>query len=128
MNESLLLNSKQARYAVVPDLGLSQYFATIAHLPFKERLSRSRTDLPCKDKTQSPLKLSREEVQAKYAPVPDPNWTPEIADEFFARLPKATYRQAVTPNVEKEMLIREFATNSLDAKRTSTNYISTVVV
>ncbi|NMM09971.1 MAG: hypothetical protein HHJ16_06835 [Polaromonas sp.] len=72
------------------------------------------------------LKLSRAEVQAKYAPIPDPNWTPEVEAEFFARLSKATYRQAVNPDDEKAMLIREFATDILDAKRLNANYISTM--
>ena len=102
----------------------SQYFASIAHLPFKERLSRSRADLPRQEKTRSPLKLPREEVHARYAPIPDPDWTPEVDAEFFARLPKATYWQAVKPDEERAMLVREFAKDVLDAKRMSTNYIS----
>ena len=108
------------------DLSPSQYFASIAHLPFKERLARSRDDLPCQEESRSPLKLSREEVQARYAPIPDPNWTPEVEAEFFARLPDPSYRQAVKPNEEKEMLIREFATETLGAKRMSEGYISTL--
>ena len=72
------------------------------------------------------LKLSREEVQARYAPLPDRYWTPEVEAEFFARLPKASYRQAVKPDEEKEMLIREFAKDFLKAKRMSTDYISTL--
>jgi hypothetical protein len=72
------------------------------------------------------VRLSREAVQAKYSPIPDPLWTPEVEAEFFARLPKATYRQAVKPNEKKEMLIREFAKDFLDARRMSTNYISTL--
>ena len=65
-------------------------------------------------------------MQARYAPIPDPNWTPEVEAGFFARLPKATYRQAVKPTEEKEMLIREFATDIFEAKRMSVNYISTL--
>ena len=72
------------------------------------------------------VRLSREAVQAKYSPIPDPLWTPEVEAEFFARLPKASYRQAVKPDKEKEMLIREFAKNFLKAKRMSTDYISTL--
>jgi hypothetical protein len=72
------------------------------------------------------LKLSREEVQARYAPIPDPNWTPEVEAEFFARLPDPSYRQAVKPNEEKEMLIREFATDILGAKRMSEGYRATL--
>ena len=72
------------------------------------------------------VRLSREAVQAKYSLIPDPLWTPEVEAEFFAKLPKAIYRQAVKPNEEMEMLIREFATDIFEAKRMSVNYISTL--
>ena len=58
------------------------------------------------------LKLSREEVQARYAPIPDPNWTPEVEAEFFARLPKPKPRYAA-------LQIRAFAAETLGAKRMS---------
>lgn len=108
------------------DPSLSQYFASIAHLSFKERLARSRADLPRQEESRSPLKLSREEVQARYAPIPDPNWTPEVEAEFCSRLPERTFGEVAKPNEEKEMLIREFATDILGAKRKSAGYISTL--
>lgn len=71
-------------------------------------------------------KLSRNEVRLKYKPIPDPNWTPEIEAEFFARLPRASYRHSVKPSEEKEMLLREFATGNLSAKRLGIQYLSTM--
>ena len=108
------------------DPALTQYHASIAHLPFKDRLSQSRVDLPRKNESRSTLKLSREEVIAKYSPVADPKWTEEVAAEFFAGLPRATYRESVNPEDDKAMLLREFATGPLKAKRMSANYLSTL--
>lgn len=71
-------------------------------------------------------KLSREQIQAKYSPTPDPLWTPDIEAEFFERLPAASQRHYIKPDGEKEMLIRDFATASLKAKRMSAGYISTL--
>ena len=65
------------------------------------------------------LKLSREEVQARYAPIPDTNWTPEVEAEFFTRLPKPKPRYAA-------LQIRAFAAETLGAKRMSEGYISTL--
>jgi hypothetical protein len=70
--------------------------------------------------------LSREEVQAKYSPTPDQRWTPEIEAEFFARLPARSRRDLTQPDSEKVMLLREFAKETLKAKRMSAGYISTL--
>lgn len=66
--------------------------------------------------------MTRDEVRIKYAPIPFTDWTPEVEAAFFANLPKATRRVSE----EKAMLIREFATDALDAKRMSGNYIETL--
>ena len=71
-------------------------------------------------------KLSRAEVIAKYSPIPDPLWTPEIEAEFFSRLPARTRRDPIEPHSEKEMLLREFAKETLRAQRMSAGYISTL--
>ena len=74
------------------------------------------------------IRLSREAVQAKYSPIPDPLWTPEVEAQFFAGLPKTTYRETVKAADEKEMLIREFGKKTLNAHRMSAGYISTLRV
>jgi hypothetical protein len=71
-------------------------------------------------------KLSREEVQAKYAPTLDPRWTPEIEAEFFSMLPARFRRDLTQPDSEKVMLLREFAKETLKAQRMSAGYISTL--
>ncbi len=71
-------------------------------------------------------RLSREEVQARYSPTPDPRWTQEIETEFFAGLPALSRRDCQKPDSEKEMLLREFARETLEAKRMSTGYITTL--
>jgi hypothetical protein len=70
--------------------------------------------------------LSLEEVQAKYSPIPDPRWTPEIEAEFFSRLPARSRCDLIQPDSEKVMLLREFAKETLKAKRMSAGYISTL--
>ena len=71
-------------------------------------------------------KLSRAEVIAKYSPTPDPLWTPEIEAEFFLNLPMQTHREILGLAYEKEMLLREFAKGTLQAKRMSAGYVSTL--
>jgi hypothetical protein len=72
------------------------------------------------------LKLSREEVQTKYGPTPDPLWTDEVADAFLASIPKASYRDTLRPSEAKEILIRDFGTATLKAKRMSADYVHTL--
>jgi len=72
------------------------------------------------------LRLSREAVLAKYGPIPDPLWTPEVEAKFFAGLPKASYRETVRADDEKEMLIRCFGTVTLKAKRMGASYVHTL--
>lgn len=106
------------------DPALSQYFASIAHLPFKERLSRSRADLPQQEK--SGLRLSREEVTAKYAPKPDPLWTADREEAFFLNLDTVSRRTYTRMSGERYHLVKEFARDTLHAKRISDKYISTL--
>lgn len=72
------------------------------------------------------LRLSRKEVQAKYGPIPDPLWTPEVEAKFFAGLPKASHRHSASLDDEREMLIRDFGTLTLKAKRMSADYVATL--
>lgn len=71
-------------------------------------------------------RLTRDQVIAKYAPVRHPQWTPEVEAQFFAGLPAPSYRHTIKLNAEKAMLVREFATETLKAKRQSAGYISTL--
>ena len=73
-----------------------------------------------------PGQLTRDEVRAKYTPTPDPLWTPEIASRFFAGLPKNSYRHSVKLDDQRAMLIRDFGTHTLRAKRMSDAYVSTL--
>jgi hypothetical protein len=70
--------------------------------------------------------LSRAEVIAKYSPISDPLWTPEIEAEFFLNLPKRTHTEISVLDCEKGILLREFAKHTLHAKRMSAGYVSTV--
>jgi hypothetical protein len=72
------------------------------------------------------MKLSREEVIAKYSPTPDPLWTAEVNAKFFANLPANSPRQSVSMGDEKEMLIRDFAKVALRAGRLRDGYVSTL--
>lgn len=72
------------------------------------------------------IRLTREQVQAKYAPVPDLLWTLEIEARFFAGLPKAAYRHTTKPDALRALLIRDFGKVTLKAKRLSAAYISTL--
>lgn len=74
-------------------------------------------------------------VTRKYAPTPDPRWTPDIEAEFFAWLDKrhphaSTGRRwsekAVSPSPSKEALLREYATETLNAQRISRSYLTTL--
>lgn len=69
-------------------------------------------------------RLTREEVIAKYWPMPDPLWTPEVEAMFFAGLPAASPRQSVNMDDEKTMLIRDFAKEALKAGRLRDGYVS----
>ena len=101
----------------------TQYHASIAHLTFKERFSHARTNATVEN--DHPVKqLSLEGVQAKYSPTPDPRWTLEIEAAFFARLPARSRRQLIELDIEKVMLLREFAKETLKAQRMSAGYIS----
>ena len=71
-------------------------------------------------------KLTRDEVIAKYSPIPDPLWTPEVAERFFAGLPKNSYRHSVKLDDQKTLLVRDFATHTLKAKRMSDAYVATL--
>ena len=106
------------------DTALSQYFASIAHLPFKERLSRSRADLPRQEK--SGLRLSRDEVLLKYGPQPDPLWTAEKEAAFFLKLDTASHHKHEKVTGERYHLVKEFARDTLHAKRISDKYISSL--
>ena len=70
--------------------------------------------------------LTREEVQAKYAPVPDLAWTTEVETAFFAGLPRSLSRNRTTANFEKAMLVREYGKGELKANRVSAKYLSTL--
>jgi hypothetical protein len=96
---------------------LAPGFDSIARLPFKDRVAHARADLPIRDNLRSPLKLSREEVIAKYSPIPDPTWTPEVEAKFFQALPKYKKKYPVEQ-------ITAFAVDTLGAKRMGENYIA----
>lgn len=70
------------------------------------------------------LRLSREEVAAKYGPQVDPNWTPEMEAAFFQSLPTTPPPVRMSPT--KRGLLREFAGATLGAKRVSEKYIDTL--
>jgi len=71
-------------------------------------------------------RLTREEVIAKYGPLPDPLWTPEVEARFFAGLPEKIPRHSSGVDDEKTMLIREFAKQTLKAERLRDGYVSTL--
>ena len=71
-------------------------------------------------------RLSREEVRAKYGPVADPAWTPEVEAAFFAGLPRSLPRHATTADSKRAMLVREFGAGELKAKRMGAAYVSTL--
>lgn len=66
------------------------------------------------------LRLSREEVQRIYAPPVDSKWTPEREAAFFASLPKL---RAPAQSKERELLVREYAKDTLGAQRVSHGYL-----
>ena len=70
------------------------------------------------------VRLSREEVAAKYGPKVDPNWTPEIEEVFFQSLPTTPPPVRMSP--AKRHLLREFACATLGAKRVSEKYLDTL--
>ena len=71
-------------------------------------------------------KLTRDEVIAKYGPIRDPAWTPEVASAFFAGLPKAVYRHSVRLDDQRAMLVRDYGTAALMAKRMSDAFVITL--
>jgi hypothetical protein len=70
--------------------------------------------------------LSRAEVIAKYSPISDPLWTPEIEAEFFLNLPKRIHTEISGLASKRGRLLREFAKQTLQAKRMSAGYVSTL--
>lgn len=66
------------------------------------------------------------EPHLKYAPIPDPLWTPAREAAFFLSLPVGQGRIPVRMSPEKGMLLREFARNTLHAKRVSDKYLATL--
>lgn len=72
------------------------------------------------------LRLSREEVVLKYGPTPDPLWTAEKEAAFFLKLNSVTRKTHQKMSSERHMLIKEFARDTLEAKRVSDKYISTL--
>ncbi|MBK1684850.1 hypothetical protein CKO18_14925 [Rhodoferax fermentans] len=70
------------------------------------------------------VRLSREEVAAKYGPKVDQNWTPEIEEAFFQSLPTTPPPVRMSP--AKRHLLREFACATLGAKRVSEKYLDTL--
>ena len=72
------------------------------------------------------FRLSPEAVRAKYGPTPNPLWTPEVDAAFVATLPQRTRRDFIEQDSEKEMLLREFAKETLKARRMSAGYVSTL--
>lgn len=69
-------------------------------------------------------KLTREEVAIKYAPKPDPNWTPEREAAFFRSLPKGSASRA--GGSCPLWLINDFAREVLGAKRISAGHTATL--
>jgi hypothetical protein len=69
------------------------------------------------------IRLTRDEVKAKYAPIADPNWTLEIETRFFEDLNERTSDK---PSPAKARLLREYATDTLKAQRLSEGYIATL--
>lgn len=73
-----------------------------------------------------PGRLTREQVQAKYGPVPDPWWTSERVDAFLAQLPHPAYRHTVPLDDVRAMLVRDFGRTDLKAQRMGAAYVSTL--
>lgn len=69
------------------------------------------------------LRLSRSEVQSKYGPTADTKWTPEVEAEFFTILDK---RAPDNSSPAKVQLLRDYATDTLKAKRMSGGYLTTL--
>lgn len=72
---------------------------------------------------QVTVRLTREEVIAKYAPVPHGIWAPEEIDAILVALPIRRSPHTAELSPEKEMLVREFARETLQAKRMSSSYV-----
>ena len=73
-----------------------------------------------------PFKLTRDQVIAKYGPIPDPRWTPEREAAFFARLSKASYLYRVKQGDVCRMLVREYGAATLKAQRMGAPYLDTL--
>jgi hypothetical protein len=72
------------------------------------------------------FRLSQEEVRTKYGPTPNALWTPEIDAAFVATLPHKTHPDFIKLSRQKEMLIRQFAKESLKAQRMGVGYVETL--
>lgn len=71
-----------------------------------------------------PLQLTREQVLAKYGPVPNNFRTPEALEAFLAALPRPCYRNRVKLDDVRGMLVRDYGAASLKAKRMGAPYVS----
>ncbi len=67
--------------------------------------------------------LSRSEVQTKYGPPGDPGWTPEIETDFLALLNRRPLHDYCPTKVR---LLREYAVDTLGAKRMSRGYLASL--
>lgn len=67
--------------------------------------------------------LSRSEVQTKYGPPGDPGWTPEIEGDFLALLDRRPPDEYCRTKVR---LLREYAVDTLKAKRLSSGYLASL--
>jgi hypothetical protein len=65
--------------------------------------------------------LSRSEVQTKYGPPGDPRWTPEVEKDFLALLDRRRPHDYCPTKVR---LLREYAVDTLGAKRLSIGYLA----
>ena len=69
--------------------------------------------------TRRPLQLTREQVLAKYGPVPNTYRTPEALEAFLAALPKPCTRSpdVVKAGEARAMLVRDYGGATLKAQR-----------
>lgn len=71
-------------------------------------------------------------VPHKYAPTPDPRWTPDIEAEFLARLDRLRTHEppessaSSTPGPAKALLLTAYAIDTLKAQRLSCFYLTTL--
>lgn len=76
--------------------------------------------------TRRPLQLTREQVLAKYGPVPNTYRTPEALEAFLAALPKPCTRSpdVVKAGEARAMLVRDYGGATLKAQRMGGPYVS----